>query len=131
LSISGLLLFLCSDKSHKYFLCWVICNGKYPFDDPRYVGPEFCMIHKRVDIAIYLILPQYKKYLVIFFSFISAQRLRHHDLHIETSLPKLVAMFRNCQIFPHDGFLNRDRCYDFLNIFAEKFSEKIGVFCSN
>jgi hypothetical protein len=21
-----------------------------------------------------------------------------------------------------------DRCYDFLNIFAEKFSEKIGVF---
>jgi hypothetical protein len=25
----------------------------------------------------------------------------------------------------------RDRCYDFLNIFAEKFSEKIGVFCSN
>jgi hypothetical protein len=26
---------------------------------------------------------------------------------------------------------HRDRCYDFLNIFAEKFSEKIGVFCSN
>jgi hypothetical protein len=26
---------------------------------------------------------------------------------------------------------NWDRCYDFLNIFAEKFSEKIGVFCSN
>jgi hypothetical protein len=25
----------------------------------------------------------------------------------------------------------RDRCYDFLNIFAEKFSEKIGVFDSN
>jgi hypothetical protein len=24
----------------------------------------------------------------------------------------------------------RDRCYDFLNIFAEKFSEKIGVFYS-
>jgi hypothetical protein len=24
----------------------------------------------------------------------------------------------------------RDRCYDFLNIFAEKFSEKIGVFDS-
>jgi hypothetical protein len=24
-----------------------------------------------------------------------------------------------------------DRCYDFLNIFAEKFSEKIGVFCIN
>jgi hypothetical protein len=23
-----------------------------------------------------------------------------------------------------------DRCYDFLNIFAEKFSEKIGVFDS-
>jgi hypothetical protein len=22
----------------------------------------------------------------------------------------------------------RDRCYDFLNIFAEKFGEKIGVF---
>jgi hypothetical protein len=26
--------------------------------------------------------------------------------------------------------LPRDRCYDFLNIFAEKFSEKIGVFDS-
>jgi hypothetical protein len=25
---------------------------------------------------------------------------------------------------------NRDRCYDFLNIFAENFSEKIGVFDS-
>jgi hypothetical protein len=25
---------------------------------------------------------------------------------------------------------NWDRCYDFLNIFAEKFSEKIGVFVS-
>jgi hypothetical protein len=25
----------------------------------------------------------------------------------------------------------RDRCYDFLNIFAEKFSENIGVFYSN
>jgi hypothetical protein len=24
-----------------------------------------------------------------------------------------------------------DRCYDFENIFAEKFSENIGVFCSN
>jgi hypothetical protein len=24
----------------------------------------------------------------------------------------------------------RDRCYDFLNIFAEKFGEKIGVFDS-
>jgi hypothetical protein len=24
----------------------------------------------------------------------------------------------------------RDRCYDFLNIFAEKFCEKIGVFDS-
>jgi hypothetical protein len=24
-----------------------------------------------------------------------------------------------------------DRCYDFLNIFAEKFSENIDVFCSN
>jgi hypothetical protein len=24
----------------------------------------------------------------------------------------------------------RDRCYDFLNIFDEKFSEKIGVFDS-
>jgi hypothetical protein len=26
---------------------------------------------------------------------------------------------------------NRDQCYDFLNIFDEKFSENIGVFCSN
>jgi hypothetical protein len=25
----------------------------------------------------------------------------------------------------------RDRCCDFLNIFDEKFSENIGVFCSN
>jgi hypothetical protein len=25
----------------------------------------------------------------------------------------------------------RDRCYDFKNIFAEKFGENIGVFCSN
>jgi hypothetical protein len=25
-------------------------------------------------------------------------------------------------------FHARDRCYDFLNIFAEKFGEKIGVF---
>jgi hypothetical protein len=24
-----------------------------------------------------------------------------------------------------------DRCYDFLNIFGEKFSENIGIFCSN
>jgi hypothetical protein len=24
-----------------------------------------------------------------------------------------------------------DRCYDFLNIFAEKFSGKIGIFCSS
>jgi hypothetical protein len=23
-----------------------------------------------------------------------------------------------------------DQCYDFLNIFAEKFGKKIGVFCS-
>jgi hypothetical protein len=28
------------------------------------------------------------------------------------------------------GRVTRDRCYDFLNIFAEKFSEKIGVFDS-
>jgi hypothetical protein len=28
------------------------------------------------------------------------------------------------------GLKNRDRCYEFLNIFAEKFSEKIGVFDS-
>jgi hypothetical protein len=26
--------------------------------------------------------------------------------------------------------MNRDSCYDFLNIFAEKFSEKMGVFHS-
>jgi hypothetical protein len=26
---------------------------------------------------------------------------------------------------------SRDRCYDFVNLFAEKFSEKIGVFDSN
>jgi hypothetical protein len=25
----------------------------------------------------------------------------------------------------------RDRCYDFLNIFDEKFSKHFGVFCSN
>jgi hypothetical protein len=25
----------------------------------------------------------------------------------------------------------RSRCYDFLNIFAEKFCEKIGVFAQN
>jgi hypothetical protein len=25
---------------------------------------------------------------------------------------------------------SRDRCYDFLNIFTEKFSEKIGIFGS-
>jgi hypothetical protein len=25
----------------------------------------------------------------------------------------------------------KDRCYDFLNIFAENFRENIGVFCSN
>jgi hypothetical protein len=28
------------------------------------------------------------------------------------------------------GIRTRDRCYDFLNTFAEKFSEKIGVFDS-
>jgi hypothetical protein len=28
------------------------------------------------------------------------------------------------------GRVTRDRCYDFLNIFAEKFSKKIGVFDS-
>jgi hypothetical protein len=27
--------------------------------------------------------------------------------------------------------VTRDRCYDFLKYFAEKFSEKIGVFDSN
>jgi hypothetical protein len=27
--------------------------------------------------------------------------------------------------------VTRDRCYDFKNIFAEKFSKNIGVFCSN
>jgi hypothetical protein len=26
---------------------------------------------------------------------------------------------------------SRDRCYDLKNIFAEKFSKNIGVFCSN
>jgi hypothetical protein len=31
---------------------------------------------------------------------------------------------------PHFNFAFWDRCYDFLNIFAEKFSEKIGVFVS-
>jgi hypothetical protein len=30
-------------------------------------------------------------------------------------------------LFPEASW---DRCYDFLNIFAEKFSEKIGVFDS-
>jgi hypothetical protein len=35
-----------------------------------------------------------------------------------------------------DLFLNNrsqtwDQCYDFKNIFAEKFSENIGIFCSN
>jgi hypothetical protein len=29
-----------------------------------------------------------------------------------------------------EGRVTRDRCYDFLNIFAEKFIEKIGVFDS-
>jgi hypothetical protein len=33
-------------------------------------------------------------------------------------------------VFAIDGRLARDRCYDFLNIFAEKFSKKIGVFDS-
>jgi hypothetical protein len=33
-------------------------------------------------------------------------------------------------IFHNVFFESRDRCYDFLNIFAEKFSEKIGVFDS-
>jgi hypothetical protein len=30
--------------------------------------------------------------------------------------------------FTDKDFMTRDRCYDFLNIFAEKFSKKIGVF---
>jgi hypothetical protein len=29
-----------------------------------------------------------------------------------------------------NALLTRDRCYDFLNIFAKKFCEKIGGFCS-
>jgi hypothetical protein len=32
------------------------------------------------------------------------------------------SMYLNC--------VTRDRCYDYLNIFAEKFGEKIGVFDS-
>jgi hypothetical protein len=43
-------------------------------------------------------------------------------------LPKTKKSFviHNPRLF-HDP-KTRDRCYDFLNIFAEKFSEKIGVF---
>jgi hypothetical protein len=39
--------------------------------------------------------------------------------HVEESVPNTLAIF-----------LSRDRCYDFKNIFAEKFSKKIGVFDS-
>jgi hypothetical protein len=36
------------------------------------------------------------------------------------------------KIFCKINFLfNRDRCYDFINIFAEKISEKIGVLTQN
>jgi hypothetical protein len=34
------------------------------------------------------------------------------------------------EIQMYETIRNWDRCYDFLNIFAEKFSEKIGVFVS-
>jgi hypothetical protein len=30
----------------------------------------------------------------------------------------------------HETWVTRDQCFDFLNIFAKKFSEKIGVFVS-
>jgi hypothetical protein len=31
---------------------------------------------------------------------------------------------------PNVTQISKDRCYDFINIFAEKFGEKIGVFDS-
>jgi hypothetical protein len=37
----------------------------------------------------------------------------------------------NRTIFIQKKFVVRDRCCDFKNIFAEKFGESIGVFCSN
>jgi hypothetical protein len=44
----------------------------------------------------------------------------------------MVISIRNGQAFvvSEVRFANWDRCYDFLNIFAKKFSEKIGVFVS-
>jgi hypothetical protein len=43
---------------------------------------------------------------------------------------QIVLSKKNVQFLLTKRRMSMDRCYDFLNIFAEKFSEKIGVFDS-
>jgi hypothetical protein len=47
-----------------------------------------------------------------------------------TALPNFNLSKEDMSTFTREKNLPRDRCYDFLNIFAEKFSENIGVFDS-
>jgi hypothetical protein len=62
-----------------------------------------------------------------------------HNLNSLKSSPKMRAIFCNFQsncpklstIYRAKNRTIWDRCYDFKNIFDEKLSEKIGVFCSN
>jgi hypothetical protein len=55
-------------------------------------------------------------------------------LHIIDNESFAIALAFTVQGGLSDEFITanipRDRCYDYLNIFAEKFSEKIGVFDS-
>jgi hypothetical protein len=53
------------------------------------------------------------------------------DLARERGLAAVVELLQGKQNIGSISVLTRDRCYDFLNIFGEKFSENIGVFCSN
>jgi hypothetical protein len=59
----------------------------------------------------------------------------HEFVHFASDTPEKNSTrktLRAYQALPasNRGRVTRDRCYDFLNIFAEKFSKKIGVFDS-
>jgi hypothetical protein len=54
----------------------------------------------------------------------------HHKYNpklLDKSTPGKHWQLRQCDLRPGPETI-RDRCYDFLNIFAEKFCKKIGVF---
>jgi hypothetical protein len=50
------------------------------------------------------------------------------EVVVGTKLEQEVAAVVGGDVDRHGDDGTWDRCYDFLNIFAEKFSEKIGVF---